>query len=91
MPKEERYHCNHCFTSYSVTVGTPLHRTRIPLSKWFRAISLQSKNNQGISSRILAEAIEVNKNTAATMLKRLRELERTEPDLVKAIARFMNS
>jgi transposase-like protein len=91
MPKEGRHHCNNCFTSYSVTVGTPLHGTRVPLSKWFRAISLQNRSSQPISSRILAEAIEVNKNTAATMLKRLRELKRREPDLIKAIVQFMHS
>ena len=29
MPKEHRYHCNSCNTSYSVTVGTIFHKTKI--------------------------------------------------------------
>lgn len=91
MPKEGRYHCNYCYTSYSVTVATPLHRTRVPLLKWFQAVALQKKHNWQISSRILAREIEVNKNTAASMLNRIQELKRTEPDMVEAIVQFINS
>lgn len=90
MRKEGRYHCNYCYTSYSVTVATPLHRTRVPLLKWFQAISLQKRSNRRISSRILSREIEVNKNTAASMLKRIQELERIEPAIVEAIAKFMH-
>jgi transposase-like protein len=40
LPKEYRYHCNNCNTSYSVTVGTIFHNTKLDLQKWFLAISL---------------------------------------------------
>ncbi len=90
MPKEGRYHCNTCYTSYSVTVGTPLHRTRVPLSKWFQAILLKSRGDRKISSRILSKEIGVNKNTAAVMLRRLQEMDLTQPSLVRAISRFMS-
>ncbi len=31
------FQCRHCRHQFSVTTGTFLHRTRLPLSKWFRA------------------------------------------------------
>lgn len=37
-----RHHCNDCSKSFSVTVNTIMHDTRLPLQKWFLAISLIS-------------------------------------------------
>jgi transposase-like protein len=31
--KQQRYHCNNCNTSYSVTVGTIFHDTKLDLQK----------------------------------------------------------
>jgi len=64
MPKEHRYHCNNCNTSFSVTVGTVFHKTKIDLQKWFVAISLILNAHRGISSRQLARDINVTKDTA---------------------------
>ncbi len=36
----KRCRCYNCITSFSVTVGTIFHKTKIPLQKWFLAISL---------------------------------------------------
>jgi transposase-like protein len=69
---ECRYHCNECFTSYSVTVGTLFHKTHIDLQKWFVAIRLVLNSPGGISVRQLAKEIMVNKNTACYMLDRIR-------------------
>jgi len=33
--KEQRHHCNNCNTSFSVTVGTIFHKTKLDLQKWF--------------------------------------------------------
>ena len=33
--KEQRYHCNNCNTSFSVTVNTIFHHTHLPLQKCF--------------------------------------------------------
>ena len=40
LKNENRYHCNTCNTSFSVTVGTIFHKTKIDLQKWFLALSL---------------------------------------------------
>ncbi len=72
MPKEHRYHCNNCNTSYSVTVGTIFHKTKLDLQKWFLGISLVLNAKKGISARQLARDLDVNKNTAWYMGMRIR-------------------
>ncbi len=68
---ERRYHCNECFTSYSVTVNTLFHKTHVELQKWFVAIHLVLNSPGGISVRQLAKKIGVNKNTACYMIERI--------------------
>jgi transposase-like protein len=70
--KEHRHHCNNCNTSFSVTVGTIFHKTKLDLQKWFLAISLVFNARKGISARQLARDINVNKNTAWYMQMRIR-------------------
>ena len=73
MKNESRYHCNNCNTSYSVTVGTIFHKTKLDLQKWFLAISIILNAKKGISARQLARDISVNKNTAWYMGMRVRK------------------
>lgn len=72
MPHEHRYHCNNCNTSFSVTVGTIFHKTKLDLQKWFLGISLILNAKKGISARQLARDLDVNKNTAWYMGMRIR-------------------
>ncbi len=83
IKKEHRYHCNACFTSYSVTVGTLFHKTHVDLHKWFVAIRLVFNSPRGISVRQLAKEIGVNKNTACYMLKRIRQAIAEEQELMQ--------
>lgn len=80
-----RYHCNSCFTAYSVTVGTLFHKTHVDLDKWFRAIKLIVKNSPNMSSRNLANEIGVNKNTANTIISRIHVAMIEELDLLEQI------
>ena len=68
-----RHHCNACRKSFSVTVNTMFHDTRIPLQKWFLAISLMMNAKKGISSRQLGRDLEVTKDTAWRMQMKIRE------------------
>jgi transposase-like protein len=79
---ERRYHCNECYTSYSVTVGTLFHKTHVELQKWFLAIHLVLNSPRGISVRQLAKEIEVNKNTACYMIERIRKATIEEEQLI---------
>lgn len=68
-----RYHCNNCNTTYSVTVGTIFHNTRLDLQKWFLAITLILNAKKGISSRQLARDLETRPNTAWRMQMQIRK------------------
>lgn len=85
MPKEQRYHCNNCNTSFSVTVGTVFHKTKLDLQKWFVAICLVSNAKKGISARQLARDIEVTKDTAWSMLMRIRRAYVESGDMMQGI------
>jgi transposase-like protein len=83
--REHRYHCNGCFTSFSVTVGTLFHKTHVKLPKWFQAIRIVMTHSQKISVRQLAAQIEVNKNTAAFMLARIQEAAKDQDTLLRQL------
>jgi transposase-like protein len=83
--KGKRYHCNACNTSFSVTVRTIFHKTKIDFQKWFLAVSLVLNARKGISARQLARDIEVNKNTAWLMLMRIRKAMREQGNLLEGI------
>src|SRR5688572_29660250 len=50
------YKCRdkHCKSAFSVTVGTVMENTKLPLAKWFMAMYLVSAHKKGISSYQLA-------------------------------------
>jgi transposase-like protein len=87
---EHRYRCNHCFTSYSVTVGTLFHKTHVDLRKWFRAISLLLKLNRDISVRGLAKEIQVSRATASLMVDRIQGASADQAEMLKAIVEISN-
>ncbi len=85
-PKEHRYHCNSCNTSFSVTVRTIFHNTKLDLQKWFLAVTLILNAKKGISSRQIARDIEVNKDTAWYMGMRIRKAMVEQRELMQGIA-----
>lgn len=88
VPKERRYRCNGCNTAFSVTVGTVFHRTRLPLRKWFAAISITLDARKPISARHLAVELGINRNTAWHLGTRIQLalLEPSQRDLLLDIA-----
>jgi transposase-like protein len=85
LKNTNRYHCNTCNTSFSVTVGTIFHKTKCDLQKWFLAITLVLNAKKGISARQLARDIEVTKDTAWFMLMRIRKAFAEYGDLLTGI------
>ena len=70
---EKGFKCRSCNRSFSVTCGTIFHSTKVPLSKWFFAISQILAAKKGISSLQLYRCINVNKNTAWYLQNRIRK------------------
>jgi transposase-like protein len=63
--------CAVCRTSRSVTAGTLLHRTRLPLRYWFVAAAFLAEDG-GISARSLAAELVVHVESAWQLAQRLR-------------------
>jgi transposase-like protein len=85
VKKEHRYHCNNCNTSFSVTVGTIFHKTKVDFQKWFVAISLVLNAKKGLSARQLGRDIQVTKDTAWFMGMRIRKAMAEYGDLLEGI------
>lgn len=82
---EHRYRCNGCFTSYSVTVGTLFHGTRVELHKWFRAIGLLHAAGRKISVRQLALELQIHRATATLIIDRVSGAAPDQKDLLQQI------
>jgi transposase-like protein len=72
----KRFQCNEkvCRKQFSVTVGTVLENTKIPLTKWFLAMYILSNHSKGISSLQLASWLDVTQKTAWFLNHRIREM-----------------
>jgi transposase-like protein len=66
------YQCSGCRHQVSVTAGTLLHSTNLPLVKWFWAIYFVASDKGGISALRLSKHIGVSWPTARGMLKKIR-------------------
>jgi len=49
-----RYQCKHCRHQTTLTANTVMHRTHLPLTKWFWAIYLVACDKRGISALALS-------------------------------------
>ena len=66
------YWCPACRRRFSVTSGTALERTRMPLQKWAIAIYLFVTNLKGVSSMKLHRDLGITQKSAWYVLHRLR-------------------
>lgn len=67
-----KWACRECDGQFTVTAGTPMHRTRVPLLSWLQAIYLIVASSKGISAVKLAEMLDVSYPTAWFMGHRIR-------------------
>jgi len=68
-----KYECAKCEYQFSVTSGTFMHKTRVPLRKWLIAAYLLCESKKGISAKQIQRMIEVSYPTAWHMMHRIRE------------------
>ena len=74
-PMSTRRHvvqCTRCGHQESLTAGTAMENTKLPLTKWFLAAWLVSHSKRGISGLELARQIGVCEKTGRNVLLRLR-------------------
>jgi transposase-like protein len=75
------YKCKDCRKPFSVTVGTVMERSHIPLSKWVLAAQLMASSKKSMSAHQLHRMLGTNYETAWFLFHRLREAANDiEPD-----------
>jgi transposase-like protein len=67
------YWCNECDAPFSVTVGTVMEDSKIPLNKWVLAFHLMSASKKGMSAHQLHRMLGVTYKTAWFLAHRIRE------------------
>ena len=65
--------CKDCRKPFTVTIGTIMERSHIPLSKWVLAAQLMASSKKGMSALQLQRMIDTNYETAWFLFHRLRE------------------
>lgn len=71
-----QYDCGDCGSQFSVTAGTMLHDTHLPLQKWFLAVYLMIESKKGISALQLKRTLNVAYRTAWYLCHRIRSAMR---------------
>jgi transposase-like protein len=67
-----QYDCGSCGYQFSVTSGTILHDTHLPLSKWMMAVYLMIEARKGVSALQLKRTLDVAYKTAWYLCHRIR-------------------
>jgi len=62
--RHKRYHCRHCRHQATLTAGTIMEATKLPLTIWFLAFYLIGQAKNGISSLELSRHLGVKWDTA---------------------------
>lgn len=71
--------CSGCGYRFSVTAGTIMHRSHLPLRKWFLAIYLMCESKKGMSANQLKRSLGVQYKTAWHLCHRIREAMGNDP------------
>jgi len=66
------YDCGSCGYEFSVTSGTMLHDSHLPLKKWIIAVYLMIEGRKGVSANQLKRTIDVSYKTAWYLCHRIR-------------------
>jgi len=67
------YMCNDCRSQFTVTVGTLMERSKIPLTKWLYATYLLMSSKKGMSTQQLHRTLGVSLKSTWFLMHRIRE------------------
>ena len=66
------FECLGCRRQTSITAGTVMHRSKLPLTVWFWAAHLMSTHSNGMSARQLEDQLGITYKTAWLLTQKLR-------------------
>jgi transposase-like protein len=72
------HQCNECREHFTVTVGTVMERSHIPLAKWVLGFHLMNASKKGMSAHQLHRMLGITYKSAWFMAMRIREAMRDE-------------
>ncbi|MGQ7888520.1 transposase [Paenibacillus sp. WC2504] len=64
--------CKECRMQVSLTAGTLMHKSKLPLLLWFQAIQFLFKEGVECTASILSHALEINYRSAQLLLKKIQ-------------------
>jgi transposase-like protein len=67
------YNCKDCRKPFSVTIGTVMERSHVPLSKWVLASRLMASSKKSMSAHQLHRMMDISYEAAWFLFHRLRE------------------
>jgi transposase-like protein len=73
ITERNQYDCNACRYQFSVTAGTIMHDSHLPLWKWFLAIYMICESKKGISAKQLQRMLGGSYKTAWYLCHRIRD------------------
>ena len=79
LGKHNRWQCTSCRYQFSVTAGTIMHDSHLPLRKWFLAIYLMCESKKGMSAHQLMRTLGVAYKTAWYLCHRIRKAMGNDP------------
>ena len=74
------WRCGECRRQFTVTVGTALAATHIPLHLWVYSIHMLCSSRRGLSASEIARELDVSYNAARAMLERLERALSSESE-----------
>ena len=79
VDSRNQFCCRSCDYRFSVMAGTIMHRSHLPLRKWFLAIYLMCESKKGMSANQLKRTLGVQYRTAWHLCHRIREAMGNDP------------
>ena len=79
IDNRNQYDCNDCRYQFSVTAGTMMHDSHLPLRKWFMAIYLMCESKKGMSALQIKRTLGVAYKTAWYLCHRIRAAMGNDP------------
>lgn len=67
------YYCGKCEKQFTVTVGTVMESSHVPLAKWVLGFRLMAASKKGMSAKQIERMLGVTYKTAWFMMHRIRE------------------
>ena len=82
--------CLECGRQTSITAGTAMHRSKLPLTTWFWTAHLMATHSNGMSARQLEDQLGVTYKTAWLLSQKLRQsMADPNRDLLEGVVRLI--